>query len=509
MLIFKHEKPAINEALTLAKVVKDQFGANRVIVVSDLEDPNLATKEVIAAKDILKRNGFKFDGVNKQWWVNDKYKPIDTVIEIAKKAVAEANKALGGSNEANEFIQKLEDVKDAVKEAPISPETDVTKDDLVKKIEGFINELADEVDSVALTGKIKEYFDWIAKFPGYSFNNQILIYLQKRDATRVNSKSGWSKLGYKPKEGAQQIIIWRPTLKPPSEKVKQERKEDFMKKFGKGGKLSPEMEKKMEKMINDPIAMMPWVLYPVYDISDVVDDKGEGAASMEKPKLDWFSTEENEVADKIFDAMVKVYEDFGIDFAVEDAKGGEKGYSAGGKVRVSSDAAGIGKASTAVHEFAHELMHQTYLKTKAEAESTKDPKDIKEKEQHILDAYVGRNMSEILELQAESVAYVVLKSFDVPGLKYAVNYIALWKGTKDSIMGNLDVITTTANIIIKNINKHIVMDEAEEQSIHGDLVTPGEVAKLLKAPLGKKDDSLDEVFEEINEARNVFKTILN
>jgi hypothetical protein len=510
MLTFKHEKPTVNEALTLAKVVKDQFGANRVIVVSDLEDPNLAIKEVIAAKEILKKNGFMWDNNNKQWWINDKFKPIETVIEIAKKAVAEANKQLGGSNEANEFIQKLEDVKDAIKAAPISPETDVTKDDLVKKIEGFINELADEVDSVTLTGKIKEYFDWIAQFPGYSFNNQILIYIQKRDATRVNSRSGWSKLGYTPKEDAQQIIIWRPTLKPPTAGVKKQRKEDFMKKFGKGGKLSPEMEKRMEKMINDPIPMMPFVLYPVYDISEVVDDKGEGASSMDKPKLDWFSTEENEVADKIFDAMVKVYEDFGIDFAVEDAKGGEKGYSAGGKVRVSSDAAGIGKASTAVHEFAHELMHQTYLKTKAETEKAGGSEaNMGEKTKHILDAYVGRNMSEILELQAESVAYVVLKSFDVPGLKYAVNYIALWKGTKDSIMGNLDVITTTANIIIKNINKHITMGEAEEQAVHGDLVTPGEVAKLLKAPLGKKEDSLDEVFEEINEARNVFKTILN
>lgn len=508
MLILKHEKPTVNEALTLAKVVKDQFGANRVIVVSDLQDPNLATKEVIAAKDILKKNGFMWDNNNKQWWLNDKFKPIETILDIAKRAVAEANKQLGGSNEANELIQKLEDVRDAVKAAPISPETDVTKDDIVKKIEGFINELADEVDSVALTGKIKEYFDWLAKFPGYSFNNQILIYIQKRDATRVNSKSGWSKLGYTPKEGAQQIIIWRPTLKPPTASVKQQRKEEFMKKFGKGGKLSPEMEKKMEKMINDPIPMMPFVLYPVYDISDVVDDKGEGASSVERPKLDWFTTEENEVADKIFDAMVKVYEDFGIDFAVEDAKGGEKGYSAGGKVRISSDAAGIGKASTAIHEFAHELMHQTYLKTKAEADKSGE-NSMGEKSKHIMDAYVGRNMSEILELQAESVAYVVLKSFDVPGLKYAVNYIALWKGTRDSIIGNLDVITTTANIIIKNINKHIVMDEAEEQAIHGDLVTPGEVAKLLKAPLGKKENALDEVFEEINEARSVFKTILN
>ena len=53
------------------------------------------------------------------------------------------------------------------------------------------------------------------------------------------------------------------------------------------------------------------------------------------------------------------------------------------------------------------------------------------------------------------------------------------------------------------------MDEAEEQQIHGDLVSQGEVAKLLKAPLGKKEESLDEVMNEINEAKNIFKTILN
>ena len=58
-----------------------------------------------------------------------------------------------------------------------------------------------------------------------------------------------------------------------------------MKKFGKGGKLSPEMEKKMEKMINDPIPMMPFVLYPVYDISEVANDKGEGASSVEKASV--------------------------------------------------------------------------------------------------------------------------------------------------------------------------------------------------------------------------------
>jgi hypothetical protein len=509
MLIFKQEQPKINESLILTKVLKgNDQEYNKIIVASDQENPTLATKEIIDTRDILKKYKFWFDPSKRQWILNDRFQSIETMINIAKKAVAEANKELGKSNEVNELIQKLEDVRDAVMTTPISPEAIITKEDLSKKIDIFINELADEVDNVRLTEKIKEYFDWLSNFPNYSFNNQFLIFIQNRKATKVNSKSGWLKLGYAPKQGANQIILWRPTLKPPSAQIKKERKENFMKKFGKNGKLSPDMIKKMEGEINEPIRSTPYILYPVYDIADVVNDKGEKPSNT-LPKLDWFSTEENPIADKIFDAMTKVYEDYGIDFAVEDAKGSEKGYSAGGKVRISTDAVGVGKASTAIHEFAHELMHQTYLKTRAEVEKS-DNSDVKitEKTKHILDAYVGRNMSEILELQAESVAYVVLKSFDIPDLKYAINYIALWRGSKDSILGNLDVITTTSNIIIGEINKHISLDEVEGETIHGDLVSQDYVAKLLKAPIKTSGVTIDEIMNDINEAKKLFKTIL-
>lgn len=507
MLLHKHIiNHDINEALTLSKVVRDQFDSNRVIIVSDSEDNNKATSEVISVKDILKKHGFMWDGKNKQWWLNDKFKPIEQVIDIAKRAVAEANEKLKQSNEANEIIAKLEDIKDFIKTAPVSTEANVTKDDITKKLEGFINELADEVDSVRLTSKIKDYFDFLSKFPKYSFTNQILIYIQNSSATKVNSRTGWSKLGLKPKEDAQQILIWRPTLKPPSAAEKAQRREKFLK--GLKGGLTPDKQKELDKILKTPVASMPFVLYPVYDTKDVVKEDGSEYEQPEKVDLDWFDETENEVADKIFEAMVKVYDDYGIDFAIADAKGGEKGYSAGGKIRISSDTKGIGKASVAIHEFAHELMHQTFLKTKAE--SGKDKDKLGEKTRHILDAYVGRNISEVLELQAESVAYVVLKSFDIPGLKYAINYIALWKGTKDSIIGNLDVITTTANVIIKSLNKHIdnVNEVEGESDIHGDMVSMSDVAKLLKAPINKNMESIDEIFEEINEAKNIFKNII-
>jgi len=502
MLKFEHTN-SINEALTLSKVVKDQFNSNRVVIVSDLNDSNKATSEVISVKDILKKHGFMWDGKNKQWWLNDKFKPIEQVIDIAKKAVAEANDKLNQSNEVNEIISKLEDIKEFIKTAPVAEVSDVTKDDLTEKLQGFITELAEEVDSVRLTSKVKDYFDFLSKFPNYSFTNQILIYIQNENATKVNSKTGWSKLGLKPKEGANQILIWRPTLKPPTKGVKEARKKDFMTKLK--GPFNDEKKEQLAKLLKQPVASMPFVLYPVYDTTDVVKEDGSEYSEPEKVDLEWQDSTENEVADKIFEAMVKVYDDYGIDFAIEDSKNGEGGYSAGGKIRISTSTTGISRASVAIHEFAHELMHQSFLKTKAE--SGKDNNKLGDKSQHILDAYVGRDISEVLELQAESVAYVVLKSFDVPGLKYAVNYIALWKGTKDSIIGNLDVITTTANLVIKSLNKHIdSMNEIESESdLHGDTVTMSSVAKLLKAPINK---SIDEIFGDINENKSIFKNII-
>ena len=511
MLIFKQPKQDVSESLTLAKVIKDRFNANRVIIVSDSEDENIAKNETFKAKDILKKYGFNWDNDNKTWWMNSKFKPIDKVIETAKEAVKKANEFIGGNNEANELITKLEDVMDAVQKAEVAPESAVGKDEVIAKIQQYINELADEVDEVRLSAKLKEYFDWLAKFPGYSFYNQILIYVQKRGAKQVNSKSGWEKLGYKPKEGATDILIWRPTLRPPSNFVKDKRKEEYIKKYGNPN--TDEGREKMDKYINETIASKPFILYPVYDITDVVNEAGESGEGMDKPELQWYDEKENEVADKIFDAMLKVYDDYNIKYTLGDSSRGERGVSKGGSIGLLKDAKGISKASTAIHEFAHELMHQSYLKTTTEASTYKDKDRLPEKSKHILDAYVGRSIKETMELQAESTAYVVLKSFGVPGLEYATNYIALWKGNKASIIGNLDIITTTSNIIIKAINKHIdePINEIENNgNAHGNLVTYNEVANLLQLDLSSlNNDNFEGELNEIFKIKKTYKSILN
>ena len=116
----------------------------------------------------------------------------------------------------------------------------------------------------------------------------------------------------------------------------------------------------------------------------------------------------------------------------DTAKGGEKGYSAGGHINLSSDIAGVAEASTLVHEMAHELLHW----------KKKSPFYTNDEES---------NTREMKELQAESVSYVVLKHYNLP-VSHHPTYLALWKANSDKIRKNMDIITKCAKYIIEGID---------------------------------------------------------
>jgi hypothetical protein len=133
------------------------------------------------------------------------------------------------------------------------------------------------------------------------------------------------------------------------------------------------------------------------------------------------------------------------------------------------------------------------------------------------------------------VAYVVMRQFGISDVQYAVNYIALWRGTNESVLGNLDIITRTANIIINDVNTHMqstvdvedkessefgdydeeqpeqpVAENSEQQGSYGSTVTRKQVADLLGLEMGKtKEEPIKEFEANIYEAKEIFKSILN
>ena len=172
--------------------------------------------------------------------------------------------------------------------------------------------------------------------------------------------------------------------------------------------LAPILVKVNENGVEEDKLVGFKVVY-VFDIGQT-----EGEPIPDPP--DWKSPEQNEV---LTNRLIKFAESKGINVAVKELAGDIQGLSTGGAILVSPNAG----TKTLIHEIAHELMHQ-------------DESRLQDKT--------------ILELEAESVAYVVAKHFGIDGLA-SPNYVALHGADAEMILEHLERIRGVATRIIHGI----------------------------------------------------------
>ena len=235
--------------------------------------------------------------------------------------------------------------------------------DFIKEVENRLKELAEETDKVKMSDFFKEYLDVVSKFWNYSYHNQLLIYFQNKNATRVAGFVKWQELGRTVKKGSKAMKILAPFIRKEIEynfDSQQEVEKDIVRFFlvsvfdvlQTEGKELPDIEITVDG--NDH----QWLLYRL--------------ASFCK---------EHEIKLK--------FRKLGVT--------GLYGYSLGGQVVVSDAESVNTQANTLIHEIAHELIH----KDKERKELSKMQK----------------------EIQAEGTAYVVTKHI---GLENKIfNYLAL------------------------------------------------------------------------------------
>jgi hypothetical protein len=378
----------VSEALKL----QHDKSNNKLIVISDLEG-RPAFQETFNNKNVLKKNGFNWSGKN---WVISSDK-----LDVAKRTLTLINKA-------EYLIDKLEEVEEAIMDAGFD-----NKDLLKSKLDQYIMDLANATDEVALSAEIRRYLTFFSKFHNYSFYNRMLIYIQNPDATRVGSYKTWQSRFRQVNKGAKAINVLAPIIS----KIKST--------DGEEDELTSTSDVKGFRAVN------------VFDISDTkpIDERGEVPAS---PQW-WGDNEPSETADKLFNAVKEVATHMGIEVTQDVAKGGEKGFSSGDHINLSSDVSGVARLSTMIHEIAHELMHW------------------KKSSIYYIDNSIGGNLRQLQELQAESVSYVVLKHYGLP-VSHHTTYLALWKANKEKIQKNLEIISKVSEFIIKKIDEQVNTD---------------------------------------------------
>ncbi len=281
------------------------------------------------------------------------------------------------------------------------------------EMKDITEKLEQGVQDVFNSSQYQRLLDTMAKFPRYSLNNNILIMMQKPDATLVQSYTGWKKMGRFVKKGEKGIRILAPT---PFKVEKEREKKDEAGKvvFDKDGEA---VKEKVE------INMTAFKPVSTFDVSQT---EGEPLPTIGVDEL----TGSVEGYQTLFEA-IKAASPVPIGF--EDIKSGAKGYfhTEENRIALNNGMSEIQNIKTAIHEMAHAKLHNT--------EAQKDNKQSKNSK----------------EVEAESVAYTVCQHYGIDTSDYSFAYVAGWSQGKEmpELKESLNTIREAAADLISKIDE--------------------------------------------------------
>jgi len=281
--------------------------------------------------------------------------------------------------------------------------------------------------------RYKEYLRVMSKFHHYSFNNTILIALQKPDASLIAGFSAWkNNHGRTVKKGEKGIRI----IAPAPFKVKQEMEKldpkTNMPLVGADGKAVTE-----EKEITIPA-------YKVVSVFDVSQTEGRELPSIGVNEL----TGDVSQYEDIFTALKKASP---VPIALEHIEGSAHGYYhlTEKRIAIDNNMSELQTLKTAIHEIAHAKLHDIDLNA---------PKAEKE----------NRLNQRTREVEAESVAYTVCQHYGLDTSDYSFGYVAGWSSGKElsELKGSLETIRLAASELIDSIDGYFKeLQRAREQEV--------------------------------------------
>ena len=305
----------------------------------------------------------------------------------------------------------------------------LTSEKPAEKLKEITDRLEQGISELFESERYKEYLRVMSKFHNYSFNNTLLIAMQKPDASLVAGFSAWKNQFHRNViKGQKGIKI----IAPSPFKIKQEveKKDPRTNKpvIGKDGKPVTE-----EKEITIPA-------YKVVSVFDVSQTEGRELPDIAVNEL----TGDVERYKDFFAALEKTSP---VPVGFEKIEGGSHGYYHLEEKRIAIDEgmSQLQTLKTAIHEIAHAKLHDIDLNA---------PED---KQQPRVDRRTR-------EVEAESVAYTVCQHYGLDTSDYSFGYVAGWSSTKElaELKGSLETIRSAAAEIINSIDGYIAQLQKEQ-----------------------------------------------
>ena len=289
-----------------------------------------------------------------------------------------------------------------------------------EQVQDITDRLKEGIQQLFESDRYKAYLTTMAKFHNYSFNNTLLIAMQKPDATLVAGFSKWRDTFHRTvKKGEKGIQILAPI--PYKKKVETE-------KVDAAGQPAIGPDGKPMKEIQEIDATLFRVAY-VFDVSQTEGKELPtiGVAELGGDVVNY---------DKMLEGLRQVSP---VPIGFEEIAAGAKGYysPAESRIAIQQGMSELQTIKTAIHEIAHAKLHAVTPDEKAAPEDKKDRRT--------------------KEVEAESIAYTVCQHFGIDTSDYSFGYVAGWSSGKEmkELRASMEVIRGTAHEIILELDGHM------------------------------------------------------
>ena len=317
----------------------------------------------------------------------------------------------------------------------------LTSEKPADKLKEITDRLEQGIMQLFDSDRYKEYLRVMSKFHNYSFNNTLLIAMQKPDASLVAGFQSW-KNNFKRNvvKGEKGIKI----LAPSPFKIKQEME-----------KIDPATQKPVIGADGKPVKEEKEITIPAFKVVSVFDVSQTEGKELPDIAVDML-TGDVECFKDVFAALEKTSP---VPIGFEKIEGNSHGYYHLEEKRIALDEgmSELQTIKTAIHEIAHAKLHDI------------DPNAPKEEQ-------ADRPDRRTREVQAESVAYAVCQHYGLDTSDYSFGYVAGWSSGRelDELKSSLETIRSTAAEIINSIDEHLqeIQKEHDKEQVQKEVAEP-------------------------------------
>ena len=331
---------------------------------------------------------------------------------------------------------------------PVKPIV-LTAEKPADKLKEITDRLEQGITELFESERFKEYLRVMSKFHNYSFNNTLLIAMQKPDASLVAGFSAWKNTFQRNVlKGEKGIRI----LAPSPYKVTREVE-----------KIDPQTQKPVIGADGKPVTETKEVTIPAFKVVSVFDVSQTEGKELPDIAVDTLTGDVEQYKD-FFAALEKTSP---VPIGFEKIEGGAHGYYHLEEKRIAIDEgmSELQTLKTAIHEIAHAKLHDIDLNAP-------------------LEELQNRPDRRTREVEAESVAYTVCQHYGLDTSDYSFGYVAGWSSGRElaELKSSLETIRSTAAEIINSIDAQLAeLQKTQDKEQTAEQDTPQEEAPAERA----------------------------